>query len=141
MAPEAGQPVPSVLLDTDVCSYILNGHTRGDSFKALLVGKAAAVSFMTIGQMYLGAYQRGWGDRRMTRLGDYLATYAVLPYSADVALAWARIRAQRQAAGMPNEESDMWIAACALVFDCPLATNNTAHFSGMPGLRLLTASQ
>lgn len=54
---------------------------------------------------------------------------------------WARLRAARPVAGMPNEESDMWVAACALVVEYPLATNNTAHFSGTPGLRLLTLGQ
>lgn len=31
----------------------------------------------------------------------------------------------------------MWIAACALVYGCPLATNNGRHFMGIAGLQVL----
>lgn len=74
----------------------------------------------------------------MTELSDYLGTCAVVPSSVDAALAWARIRAERNAASLPNEEVGMWIAASAIVLYGPLATNNVAHFSKTPGLRLIT---
>lgn len=74
-----GRSSPRVLLDTGVCSYILNYHTKGEPFKASMEGMTRAVSFMTVGQMYFGAYRRRWGDRRMTHLGEYMQTFVCSP--------------------------------------------------------------
>lgn len=38
------------------------------------------------------------------------------------------------------EEFDAWIASTALRHDIPLATNNTRHFEGIPGLTLVGGS-
>lgn len=39
--------------------------------------------------------------------------------------------------GETRADNDLWIAATALHFDIPLATNNPRHFESVPGLRLL----
>jgi predicted nucleic acid-binding protein len=42
-----------------------------------------------------------------------------------------------QGIGETRADNDLWIAATAVHFDVPLATNNRRHFEGIPGLRLL----
>lgn len=126
-----------IVVDTDVCSYLFNGHTLAEFFRPYFLHKTLALSFVTVAQIYFGAYAAGWGPTRLKRLENHHKNYVVLPYSNDVCIRWAKTRAERKSAGLPNSESDMWIAACALTHDCALATNNTRHFTGIPNLELI----
>ena len=45
--------------------------------------------------------------------------------------------ASGELAGQRLEEFDAWIAATALRFSLPLATNNRKHFDGIAGLTLV----
>ncbi len=40
--------------------------------------------------------------------------------------------------GLNISHSDCWIAASALKYDCPLATNNARHFEGIKDLALIS---
>jgi predicted nucleic acid-binding protein len=35
------------------------------------------------------------------------------------------------------ETADAWIAATALLYDCPLLTNNRSDYLGVPGLKII----
>ena len=70
-----------VLCDTDVCSYLLRESPEVLGFSPYLSGRAMAISFMTVGQMYFGAFRDRWGQRRTTSLERHLANFAILPYA------------------------------------------------------------
>ncbi len=127
-----------IVVDTDVVSYIFNGHTQAEFFQPHLVNKTLAVSFMTVAQVYYGAYHAGWGNNRLTRLENHLKNYVVLPYDYELCLKWASIRQDCEKGGKSIEHSDCWIAACALRHDCALATNNGKHFRHVKGLALIS---
>ena len=38
-------------------------------------------------------------------------------------------------------DNDLWIAACALRHSIPLVSNNDRHFTGVPGLVLISEAQ
>ena len=47
-----------VLLDTDVYSYLLNGNRLSAAYQRRLEGQYIALSFITIGELYFGAYKK-----------------------------------------------------------------------------------
>ena len=125
-------------MDTDVVSYLFNGHTQAQFFEPFLSHKTLAVSFMTVGQLFYGAYHAGWGSARLTKLENHLKNYVVLPYDYDLCLTWAKVRNDCEVAGTPVEYADCWIAATALRHECALATNNGRHFRHVKGLALIS---
>ena len=52
----------------------------------------------------------------------------------------ARLRSERERAGRRLTTADAWIAATALMLDCPLPSHD-GDFSGIPDLELIRAPQ
>jgi tRNA(fMet)-specific endonuclease VapC len=127
-----------ILVDTDVVSYIFGNRPQADFFRPYLRHRTLAISFMTVGELYFGVYNRNWGSQRIAQLENHLKNYVVVPYDYRVCQQWAKIRAARQRSGHQIGLADAWHAACALVHDCALATNNGKDFQGIPGLDLIT---
>jgi len=50
--------VEAVLVDTDVFSYLMNGTGYASVYKPHVQGKLVAVSFVTVGELYFGAFVR-----------------------------------------------------------------------------------
>jgi hypothetical protein len=50
-----------ILVDTDVVSYLLNRHSLAEEYEKLLFGSVPMVSFITVAEMYRGAYKRNLG--------------------------------------------------------------------------------
>lgn len=127
----------SILVDTDVFSFIFRGDSRAEYFQPYLVRRTPAMSFMSVAELYYGAYKSGWGATRVARLESTIKNYVVLPYDYLVCQQWAQIRRQLEVKGHSMSHSDLWIAACALRYGCALATNNASHFCNVDGLIII----
>ena len=123
-----------VIVDTDVVSFLFKGDTRAQLYRPHLQGKALALSFMTVAELYQWAYIRNWGKRRLTRLEEQLRAYVIVPYDNDLCKQWATICVGRQRLGRPVSVQDAWIAATALRHGCPLVTHNRDDFANITGL-------
>jgi predicted nucleic acid-binding protein len=130
--------VATLLLDTNIVSYVLKGHSLAVTYRPLIAGHTGAICFMTEAEMLEGAYRVRWGSRRLQRLEALLATLLYIPSSADLSRRWGQVRTERRA--QPISASDAWIAAAALVHGCNLVTHNPADFRGISGLNVLTAA-
>lgn len=128
-----------ILVDTDVVSYLLNRHSLAEEYEKLLIGYVPMVSFITVAEMYRGAYKKNWGSRRMAELGAHLRQFAVVPSSLQVCLSYAEISNAAEARGRPIATADAFIAACAHSLRIPLVTNNRRHFEHIEGLTVLSA--
>ncbi len=126
-----------IVVDTDVVSYIFNRHTQAAYFLPRLSHRSLAVAFMTVAQLYYGAYKAMWGNQRIFKLENHLKNYVVLPYDHLVCLKWAEIKCKCDKMGFTIEYADCWIAACAIRHECSLATNNGRHFQHIDGLDLI----
>ena len=128
----------SVLLDTDVFSFLFRRDARCLSYRDDVLGKRWCISFATAAELRFGAIWRGWGERRRKELEDAIAGAAIL--SADDVLIhwWAQVKAARQQIGRPISSEDCWIAATALRHDLPLLTHNAADFQDIDRLKLIT---
>jgi tRNA(fMet)-specific endonuclease VapC len=129
-------PAP-LLVDTDVFSYLWQGHSEAERFRPAVEGATLALSFTTVGELWYGAAKRGWGERRKNELRAGMRPYAVLPYTRELSHRWGELRATLEQAGEPLADNDLWIAATALYYDLPVVTNNRQHFERVPDLRLL----
>lgn len=126
----------TLVLDTNIVSYLMRGHAFGELYRSHLVGKRLAVSFMTVAEMYEGAYRAGWDEAKIIAMERQLKKYVVIPYTAMLARAWGGIRAERRQ--QPISTDDAWIAAAAVVYDCPLVTHNPNDFHGIAHLKIIT---
>jgi tRNA(fMet)-specific endonuclease VapC len=124
------------ILDTNIVSYLMNGHTTAEAYRPHMEGCDIAISFMTVAELYEGAYRKGWDATRFARLERELQRYVVIPHSIALCRLWGEIRAGRRQ--QPIAVDDAWIAAAALGLDCPLITHNPSDFHSIPGLKIIT---
>ena len=130
--------VQAVLVDTDVYSYLMKGGRPADIYRPHVEGKLVAISFVTVGELYFGAYKRKWGPDKIANLTKRLRSTVIVPYDVEVCKRYAAIRAHLEAKGTPVAANDIWIAACAIRHSIPLVSNNRAHFEVVPDLVLIS---
>lgn len=131
----------SVLLDTDVFSYLLKKNDRrGDPYRAHVRGKTVAVSFVTVGELYFGAQKKGWGQPKLSELETRLRSVVIVPFDLEICRAYAAVSCLKTEGGTDRAiaANDRWIAACAIRHGLPLVSNNRRHFDGIPGLTLIS---
>ncbi len=126
----------TVLLDTNVVSFVFKGDTRASDYAPLLQGHRLAVSFMTVAELYEWAATRGWGDKRVARLEQALSSYLVIPSDAALCRSWGRLRSQQRAIGKTIAPQDAWIAATALRYALLLITHDPDDFRDVAGLEV-----
>ncbi len=100
-----------------------------------------AVSFVTVGELYFGAYRKNWSPERLADLKDRLRSVTIVPYDEQLCLTYARIKAEMHAKGNSVAPNDLWIAASAVRHSIPLLSNNQKHFQLVPGLVLISEYQ
>jgi len=126
----------NLLLDTDVLFFLFKSHTLAEAYCPHLKGKMLAISFMTVAELFQGAFRAGWGTRRSERLESWITDYVVAPSSHAISKKWGEVRFIRRA--QPISAEDAWIAATALHQTWPLVTHNARDFRGIPGLNIIS---
>jgi tRNA(fMet)-specific endonuclease VapC len=129
----------SVVLDTDVWSFLFKGDSRAEHYRSYLVGNVLCVSFQSVAELYQWAETAGWGEERRARLQHWLRRFDVLVFDDDTARIWARIRSLREKEGRPLSAQDAWVAACALRHRSTLVTHNADDYAGIDNLDLVSA--
>ena len=128
----------TLIVDTDVVSFLLKDDTRAQLYRPHLQGKTLALSFMTVAELYQWAYVRNWGERKLTRLEEQLHRYVIVPFDNELCKQWARICVRRRQLGRPISVQDAWVAATALRHGCRLVTHNGDDFSEIAGLEVIS---
>lgn len=126
----------TVVLDTNVVSFLMKGHGLADGYRPHLEGRRLAISFMTVGELYEGACRAKWGREKLLRLRESVRTYLVIPFSLEVCRQWGAIRCARRKQPIAV---DAWIAATAKAHGLPLITHNPTDFHDIDGIRILSA--
>jgi tRNA(fMet)-specific endonuclease VapC len=129
----------TVVIDTDVFSFLLKGDSRANAYVPLIQGHRLALSFMTVAELFQWAAIRHWGPGRIAALEHTLVNYLVVPVDVETCRVWGRLRAERQTTGRSMAPQDAWIAATALRHALPLVTHNASDYAGITALDLRTA--
>jgi predicted nucleic acid-binding protein len=130
-----GVTMDTILLDTDVTSYIIKDLPVAAAFRPIVLGNRLAVSFMALAEIHEGIYRSNWGEVKKQTIAKGLRQFVILPFTNSVCEIWGRIRAERKQ--QPISVGDAWIAATAIAYELPLLTNNQKHFHGIAGLKLI----
>ena len=125
------------LLDTNICIYAMKNKYPALSRKLFQVLPSdIVVSSITVGELEYGCSKSKWGERSRNIMNIFLSTYTILPFDADDAIQFGRIRAELSKAGTPIGPYDMQIAAQGISRGLIVVTHNTAEFSRVSGIAL-----
>jgi len=130
----------SVVLDTDVSSLIIKKRLSV-SLATKLIDSQLVITFVTRAELTKWAEVRSWGPGNRTVLARWMARVPMLPGDEDVADTYGVLSAAGMRRGRPRPMNDMWIAACCLTHDLPLATLNVKDFDDFRvyhGLEIIT---
>lgn len=128
-----------MVIDTNVVSYIFNQDDRAIFYINKMRGIRGIISFQTLEEVWYGAYSRGWGTTRRRELELHMRRYDVVWPDSDLVDVCARLCHERRSVGRVMSHADAWIAATALLLDCPLASSDQ-DFRGIPELELIQAA-
>lgn len=128
----------TVLLDTNIVSYLFKRDSRAAAYAPHLLQRELAISMMTVAELFQWAALRDWGKVRVQRLERYLERYTIVPVDMALCRHWAEVRAIRARAGLPISPQDAWIAAAALRYHLALVTHNPADYQAIPGLTIIS---
>ena len=126
----------SYLADSDRLIDALVG--RPDAVRTLdrLSAEGVAVSIVSYGEIFEGAYGAPDPAAQLAHFRAYLARFPVVPLSDPVMARFAFHRAKLRDAGLLIPDFDLAIAATALEHDLMLVTRNRRHFGRIGCLRL-----
>jgi tRNA(fMet)-specific endonuclease VapC len=131
----------AVLLDTSIVSLLLKESAvheeKRRSLEALLSGKIAFISFVSIAELFFWAEKGGWGQRKRDELDVRLRTFGVLDPTRDTAQIWAKTKSDATGSGWTLQPYDLWIAAASLEHDLPLISSD-GDFDRVVGLKRLS---
>lgn len=125
------------MLDTNICIYIMKRkpeHVLLRFREALEHG--ICISSITLAELEYGMEHSMDPHRNRQALLRFLAPLTVLPFGAEAASEYGKIRAYLQKCGTPIGPLDMLISAHAKVEDIVLVTNNMREFERVPGLKI-----
>jgi predicted nucleic acid-binding protein len=130
------------LIDTDWIVDVLHGQEQATQTLLELASSGLALSMMTYGELYEGAYYARDPESALAGLRDFLEGKDILPLTLAIMERFAIVRGalprpiRRQLGDM-----DILIAATALEHDLTLLTRNRRDFQHIPGLTLYQASE
>ena len=131
----------AVLIDTSV----LVDWERGAGSAALeqaLGEEERAISVITVSELLHGVH-RSRGAVRIRRrafVEHLLAAFDAVPITEQVARVHSEVWARLAAGGTPIGAHDLWIAATALAHGFGVATQDTADFRRVAGLRVIAVA-
>ena len=126
------------MLDTNICSCVLRRHPLTVKAHFDRVGPdQLAISTVVLAELLFGAVQHPTRGAEIRQdIDDMVRRLVVMPWSAQAADEYSRLRTFLQRQGTPIGNMDLLIAAHALAENAVLVTNNLREFGRVPGLQL-----
>lgn len=129
--------IQALMLDTNMCSYILRGKSRAARRKlaGLKPDEFACISAITEGEIRYGLAKQP-NPALHAAIESFLTRIRVLPWSRNEAIAYGELRARQERRGKPLGNMDMLIAAHAISSGAVLVTRDRAfqHVDDLPGI-------
>lgn len=124
------------LVDTDWIIQALANRQPALSTLELLAPSRTYVSYVTLGEVYEGAFGSPNPGAHLASFRRFLSAYPRLSLTEPVMERFAETRAYLRRRGELVGDLDLLIAATALAHDLTLLTFNSRHFERIPDLRL-----
>jgi tRNA(fMet)-specific endonuclease VapC len=127
--------MPRYMLDADTVSYALQG--KGQVVTRLLAHAPSeiCISSITLAELGFGAEAKR-SQKLRSAIQRFTKDVAVIPFDELAAQRFAVLAAALARRGTPIGVIDTLVAAQALCLGLTVVTNNTKHFSRVPGLAL-----
>ena len=127
--------MPRFMLDADTVSYAIRG--KGQVAARLLERQPSEVclSSITWAELRFGAEAKA-SQKLKRAIRSFVRDIAIVPFDESAADRFAVVAAALARRGEPIGAFDTLMAAHALSVGLVVVTNNTKHFSRVPGLRL-----
>jgi len=126
----------SYLLDTDICIYWLKGNEWVREAVLKIGWGKLAISIVTKAELYYGAFNSVKVSENLARAEAFTQQFNILPLNDRVLRHYGDHKAQLRQAGNLLPDFDLLIACTALAEERILVTNNTKHFTRIPGLKI-----
>ena len=125
------------LFDTDVLSNLMARvpSSRLQEKIGTVPMNEQFTSSITLGELTYGAHKKR-SKRRLKMINRVIAHLPILPYDADAAMKFSKIKADLESAGRTIGDSDTQIAAIALVHGLTVVTGNVKHFQRVEELQV-----
>jgi len=116
------------MLDTNMVSYILKGHSQTARIRMLNLEKdeVACLSAITEAEIRYGLAKRPEATALRERMEWFLAAIKILPWGREEAKTYGALRARLESSGKTLQNMDMQIAAHAIATGATLVTNDKA---------------
>ncbi len=124
------------LLDTNIFIYLRQGRVEVVRRFGKLRAGEAAVSIISYGELFFGAFKRGQRQEDLERLRTLMSLLPCLTLPEEAAQSYGSIRAELESKGQIISNNDLWIAAHAVASGLTLVTNNENEFKRVKGLKV-----
>jgi len=124
------------LVDSDWVIDVIKGIPSAVEILEQLIADGVAVSIISFGELYEGAYGFADPDTEIRSIRDSLSRFAILNLTEPTMETFARLRSLLRRQGSLIPDLDLLIAATALSYDLTLLTRNRRHFQRIPDLKL-----
>ena len=123
------------MLDTDISSYLIRGDHPDVIERFTASFPHVCISLITAAELQYGALKRN-NLALTSKVQVFCNLVQCIDWNTDMAMAYAKLRQELEMQGNIIGSMDMLIAATAIVENAILATNDTAHFSHISGLKI-----
>ena len=128
------------ILDADWTINALAKRRRAHTILRRLAAAGIAISWLTVGELYEGAFDSANPQAHLTALREFLHPFRMVGVNGPIMEHFAEIRAGLRRRGEIIPDFDIMIGATALHHDLTVLTFNVRHLSRIPDLRLYTPS-
>lgn len=127
---------PLYMLDTNMVSYIVRGHSQAARAKLLDFRKNTCLSAITEGEIRYGLKIRPDATALRDLMENFLASFNILDWGSREAIAYGDVRAKLRHAGKTIEAMDLMIASHAVAAGAILVSRDQAfqHVSDLHGV-------
>ncbi len=95
-----------------------------------------SISFVNLSELFYGAYKSKKQNENLSAIQILVEKLGFIDSNEEVCERFGKLKAQLESDGNILDDADLFIAACALVNQLTLITNNERHFSRIKGLKL-----
>ncbi|MDR0778809.1 MAG: PIN domain-containing protein [Methanomassiliicoccaceae archaeon] len=123
-------------LDTNVMISLLNDKNLNIMRRMTSLARSnVKIPSMVMGEFITGGI-KGGSERKKNNINKLLSMFEIVPFDAEAAVIYAKIRAELEKKGNTIGSNDLIIAATVLSRGGILVTNNTKEFCRVEGLQI-----